>query len=77
MVNKDPEALSYISDLHHLFTTLLIQDAHTPLWVGVSALLLAYCTPHWAGCMCPFPLGVYFCLASVLLFLCVLSHMLR
>ena len=77
-VHKDPERLSYISDVHRLFITLLIQDAHTPPWVCVSALLLAYCTPHWEGCLCTFSLGVYFCLASVLnkQFLCVLSHML-
>ena len=67
-----------MSDLPHLFIILLIQDAHVPLWVCVSALLLAYCTPsHYEGCLCPFLLGMYFCLASVLnkQFLCVLSHM--
>ena len=33
-VNKDPEGLSYISGLHHLFTELFFtQDAHTPLQV--------------------------------------------
>ena len=77
-VHKDPERLSYMSDLPHLFIILLIQDAHVPLWVCVSALLLAYCTPsHYEGCLCPFLLGMYFCLASVLnkQFLCVLSHM--
>ena len=33
-VNKDPDGLSCISDLHHLLIVFhLIQDAHTPLWV--------------------------------------------
>ena len=35
-----PEGLPYISDFNHLFTALLIQDACTPLWVCISALLL-------------------------------------
>ena len=30
-VNKDLEGLSYISDLNHLFTALLIQDTRTSL----------------------------------------------
>ena len=29
-VHKDPEGLSYIRDLNHLFTTLLIQDSRCP-----------------------------------------------
>ena len=29
-----------LRDLNHLFTALLIQDTHTPLWVCISALLL-------------------------------------
>ena len=36
-VNKDPEGLSCISDLNHLSTECLIQDAGTPLWVCISA----------------------------------------
>ena len=37
--NKDPEGLSYISDLNHVFTVLLIQDVPTPFRVCISALL--------------------------------------
>ena len=36
-VNKDPEGLSCISDLNHLSTECVIQDAGTPLWVCISA----------------------------------------
>lgn len=39
-VNKDPEDLSYIRDLSHLFTVLLLirEDSHTlSLWVCISA----------------------------------------
>ena len=42
--NKDPEGLSYISDLNHLFTALILirEDARTlSLWVCISALLLS------------------------------------
>ena len=39
-VNKDPEGASCISDLNHLSTLLLIQDAGTPFRVCISVLLL-------------------------------------
>ena len=42
-VNKDPEELSYVSDLNHLFPARLLirKDGHTlSLWVCISALLL-------------------------------------
>ena len=39
-VNKDPESLSCISDLNHLFISLLVQDAATPFRVCISVLLL-------------------------------------
>ena len=43
-INKDPEKLSYVSDLNHLFTALLLgrEDTHTlSFWVCISALLLS------------------------------------
>ena len=35
--NEEWEGLSYISNLNHLLTALLIQNAHPPLWVCISA----------------------------------------
>ena len=51
-VNKDPEDLSYIRDLSHLFTVLLLirEDSHTlSLWVCISAWLLTY-TNYFSAC---------------------------
>ena len=41
-VHKDPEGLSYIRDLNHLFTTFPIQDTCCPLQVCISALLQSF-----------------------------------
>ena len=43
-VNKDPEGLSYISNLNHVFTVLLLireDDRTLSFWVCISALLLS------------------------------------
>ena len=76
-VNKVLDGLSYISDFNLFLTALLlIQNAHTPFWECISAWLLPHCAPpHQRRCLYPLSLSVYFCLASALNFLCMLSHM--
>ena len=41
-VNKDLEGLSWMTDLNHVLTVLLIQDTHILLWECISALLLSW-----------------------------------
>ena len=40
-VNKDPEGLSWMTDLNHVLTVLLIQDTRILLWECISALFLS------------------------------------